>query len=57
MDIDISARTMLNCMYLDWLNNYISVDRYAECNGLTREQASDLIELGRKVHNSPHPES
>lgn len=42
--------------YLDWWNNYASIGTYADHNGLTFEQAKELIDLARKVYNSPHPD-
>ena len=39
-------------VYLDWVNNYLSVDVFAEHNGLTYAQALDLIEVGRDCHNA-----
>jgi hypothetical protein len=52
-----TARQSLITLYLDYLNNYITVERYAECNGLTVEQAHSLITLSRHVFNSDHPEA
>jgi hypothetical protein len=53
----MTARTTLVTLYLDYLNNYITVERYAECNGLTTDQANSLITLGRILFNSTHPEA
>lgn len=53
----IEARTVLRDIYLDWINNYISIELYAEHNGLTVEQAQRLIELSREVFNSKPPEA
>ena len=38
--------------YLDYVNNYLTVDVYADRNGLTYDQASRLIQLGRECHES-----
>ena len=53
-------------IYLDWLNNYLSIPQeqlvdgttskgvvtaFAIDNGLTEEQARWRIEIGRKIHN------
>lgn len=51
------ARGALQNIYLDYLNNYITVARYAECNGLTYEQGEALINIAREVFNSPHPDA
>lgn len=52
----ISAREYLKSVYLDYLNNYIGVSKFAEHNGLTFEQAYELINLARIVFNSEHPD-
>jgi hypothetical protein len=39
-------------VYLDFVNNYLTLSVYAEHNGLTVEQAKALIQLGRECHES-----
>lgn len=48
--------TLIN-LYLDWRNNYLTVAKFAEHNGLTVEQADKLLNLARKVMYSDHPEA
>ncbi len=43
-------KAQLQTAFLDYLNNYLTVERYAEHNGLTVEQAQQLIDLGKSVH-------
>lgn len=43
--------------YLDYWNNYVAVEKYAEHNGLTMDQAYKLIDLARDVFNSEHPDA
>jgi len=43
--------------YLDWLNNFLTVDGYAEHYGLTESQALQRIRIGKTVHNRNHKES
>lgn len=50
-------REILINTYLDWINNYITIELYAEHNGLTKEQAGILIGVAREVFYSDHPES
>ena len=50
-------RNQLIETYLDWVNNYLTIELYAEHHGLTDKQAAALIELGREVFNSNHPEA
>jgi len=50
-------RDKLLNIYLDYLNNYLSYERYAECNGLYISEAKTLITLAREVYNTAHPDS
>ena len=52
-----NARDYLTAIYLDWVNNYVTVFSFAEHNGLTVEQASNLIKLAKEVFNSKHPDA
>ncbi len=40
----------LQAFYLEYVNNYITVDCIAEHNGLSKEHADKLIEMGRTIH-------
>ncbi len=51
------ARDYLIQFYEDWVNNYLTVEKMAEHNGLTVNQCRFLIDLATVVANSPHPES
>lgn len=42
---------------LDYINNYLTVGKFAEHNGLTEEQATNLLIIGKVLLNSNHPES
>jgi hypothetical protein len=48
--------TLINA-YLDYLNNYLTIDLYSEHNGLTLEQGKILINLGHDVYYSSHPDA
>lgn len=37
--------------YLDFINDYLTIDKFAEDNGLTRGQAVDLLDIGRRFHD------
>ena len=37
-------------MFLDYFNNFLSVEGFAEHYGLTNAQASEVIESGRLIH-------
>ena len=50
-------REYLIKIYLDWRNNYLTIERFAECNGLHVSEAESLINLAREVYQRPHPEA
>lgn len=50
-------RIALESIYLDWLNNYASIDTYAEHNQLTYKQAFDLITVAKDVYNTVAPDA
>lgn len=41
---------ILRDIFLDWYNNYLTKELFAEHNGLTIKEATVLIELGRSVY-------
>jgi len=43
--------------YLDYINNYLTIDLFAEHRGLYISQAKVLLELAEQVYNTPHPEA
>lgn len=53
----IQARDYLIQFYEDWNNNYLTIEKMAEHNGLTVDQCTTLLALASLVANSPHPES
>jgi|TARA_R110002124_G_scaffold78037_1_gene208616 hypothetical protein len=50
-------RDVLTDYTLDYVNNYLTVEKFAEHNGLTQEQATELLLIGKKLWNTPHPQS
>ena len=38
--------------YLDWVNNYLTLDRLAEDYALSRKAALALIEDGKRLHEA-----
>lgn len=51
------ARDYLIELRLDFINNYLTLDKWAEHNGLTEDEAKDLLMLARKVSDHEHPET
>ena len=44
-----SCNQMLRHVYVEWLNNYLTVELFAEHHEMTVEDAQALIDLGRKA--------
>ena len=53
----MSARDQLRTIYLEWVNDFVTVARFAEYHGITDAQAADLITLARDIFNTDHPEA
>lgn len=51
------VRETLIDIYLDWRNNYLTHEKFADHNGLTVDQAKTLIDLARNVYESTHPDA
>jgi len=47
-------RYKLNEIYLDYLNNYLTIEKFAEHNGITTGMARELISIGRYIHEGNH---
>jgi len=44
------ANEYLRNLYLDYVNNYLTVDRFSEHNGLDIDQADVLLDIGKALH-------
>lgn len=44
--------TQLRNLYLDWFNNWLTIDAFCDHHGIHRADAITLIELGRKYHEA-----
>lgn len=49
-----SIKSILNEIYLDYVNNYLTIDCMAEKEGLKKEDLEMLIELGRKINHKEY---
>jgi len=38
-------------IYLDWVNNFLTLDKFANHYGITELDAHYVIDLGRKLNN------
>lgn len=48
---NISIKSMLNEIYLDYVNNYLTTDKYAEDQGINKNDLLFLIDLGKQINN------
>ena len=44
-----NKRDLVERLYLDWFNNFLTIERFAEYYNMTVEQAEKVIEVGRKM--------
>ena len=49
-----SCNQMLRHIYVEWLNNYLTVELFAEHHEMTVDDAKVLIDLGRKALEHYH---
>jgi len=52
---EMYIREFLKNEYLDFVNNYLSPEKFGEHRGLTEDQAHQLIKLGRSVFEIKTP--
>jgi hypothetical protein len=43
--------------YTDWVNNYLTIEKFAEHRGLTVAEAQMLITLSQSCFENNHPEA
>lgn len=55
--LEPDARTYLTAVWLDWRNNYLGAEKFAEHNSITPAEARLLLAVARSVFDSPHPEA
>jgi len=48
--MNTQMNTQLREFYLDWVNNYLTVETMAEHHGLDVQHARTLINMGRYAH-------
>ena len=51
------TRDWLIELYLDYVNNYLSVAKFAEHRGLHEQEAYALLRVAETVYNSTHPDA
>ena len=48
--LNMTANKYFRAAFLDFFNNYLTIAKYAEDNEISIEDATDLIDAGRKYH-------
>ena len=48
----IQAQQQLQELYLDWVNNYITVERFAEVHNLSIIDMKQLLVLAKNAHEN-----
>lgn len=51
------SRKLLHIVYLDWVNNFLTIERFAEYYGLHVNEAEMLITLAQTVFENNHPDA
>ena len=46
----MTANKYFRTAFLDYFNNYLTIEKYAENNGISTADAHKLIDAGRKYH-------
>jgi hypothetical protein len=51
----MTSRTYLESVWLDYFNNYLTPEKYADHHHITAEQAAELLKLARNVYETANP--
>jgi hypothetical protein len=46
----IYLRDTLADLYLDWVNNFLTIERFSEYYGLDEEDSKELLKIAKKCH-------
>jgi hypothetical protein len=50
------TREKLAAVYLDWVNNYLTIEKFAEHKGLYVDEAKILLSVAKQCFEKDHPE-
>lgn len=50
----VSAKDLLNDIYIEYLNNYLTIPVFAENEGLTVLDAGRILGIGRSIHKGEY---
>ena len=45
------TRGTVESMYLDYFNNFLTMEAFANYYGISKEEAEFVIQIGRKINN------
>ena len=48
--LNMTANKYFRAAFLDYFNNYLTIEKYAEDNEISTADAKNLIDAGRKYH-------
>lgn len=48
--MEINIREDLIDVYLDWMNNFVTIPAFADYYGLSEEESKKVIDLGKKIY-------
>lgn len=51
----MTSRTYLESVWLDFFNNYLTPEKYADHHHISEPQAMELLRLARNVYESKNP--
>lgn len=47
----MTLKQIIREFFLDYTNNYLTIERFAEDKGISETDAKTIIRLGKKYHN------
>lgn len=53
----MQTREKLAAEYLDFFNNYLTIEKFAEHRGFTTEEATAFLAVAKSCHENKHPEA
>lgn len=52
----INIKTILNDMYLDYFNNYLTIEKMATMHGISEDDLKILLTIGKKINHAEYGE-
>ena len=49
-------RQSLRALYLEWVNDYLTIEKFAEDHGLYESEADALLAVAKSCFETNHPE-